>query len=454
MNKKKRKRKNNKGFTLVEILIAVAIIAVVVAPILKGMVVSMKVNNRADRIQKETGVAQGIMEGMSGLSLEELALSLGGNSTDPLDFLTMPAGAHKEFPSSPSEACITSKTVDGNTTYEFTKNSSNVYYFGIENVEYDGKKYDVRIKLDASDYYNLKKATPTPGYNEVDYVDISNYDETQDGLYVYSEKDDSQVAQQIAQESSAMGQTLTVTDVFRVGSRTIRIKVYKTTEKDNNGADVTITKVDMTSEWQVPSTYVAEGSINQAVSATTTIFNSRKDDPKELRNLYFLYNPNYKSLSTSSTVRDKIIIENEENIDMNFILVKQNSVEEATMKNSENMYHMELESVCATTDGSDPTHIRTNLGYNLHDSLYADDYGKRNVKVPGQCTLRLRNTHSNMNTVASDFFSYVSPIAGTSQGNERMYTKTVEIWPTGSYTGGFSGSPQATISSELEGTAP
>lgn len=450
MNKKRKKIEDDKGFTLVEVLIAVAIIAVIVAPILRGITVSMKVNNRSDSIQKETGVAQGIMEGMSGLSLEEIAIGLSGTNAN-MDFLTMPAGAHKELASSPGVAltpCVTStQNADGSYSYEFNKNTSNKYYFGIKDVEFDGKKYDARVILDASKYYN-----GTDGYNEVDYVDISNYDKLQDGLYVYSESNDTQIAQQIAQDSTALGQTFTVTDVMRVGSRTIRIKVYKDVEQDINGVDHNVTKVDMTAEWEVPTSYVADGAITKAESSKATIFDSMQDDSKELRNLYFLYNPNYKSTNTSSAVRDRIIIENEENIDMNFILVKQDSDEEATMDSNEKMYHLQLESVCATTDGSDPTHIRTNVGYNLHELLYGSDYNNRYVEIPSQCTLILRNTYSNLEQtkIQNQFFSYISKIAGTSKGKERMYTKTVEVWSSGSYDSGFTnGSPLAKISSEL-----
>lgn len=457
MNRRKKAKINNKGFTLIEVLITVAIIAVIVAPILTGIVTSMKVNRRSDELQNTTGVAQGIMESISGMSLEELAISLGGTSA-PMDFLTMPsANDHMEILSASGgvslPSCVTSTlNADGTYSYEFNKNSSNVYYFGIKDVEYDGKKYDVKVTLDARDYYNGAGAAEQ-GYNEVEYVDLSNYDEKRDGLYLYTDYDDNKIAQKIVDDTMAMGQNLTLTDVKRVGTRTMTIKITTEHKILAGGTDYPYTKAEITTVWEVPSVYVAEGAITTAVGDEITIFDNQADNTQSLRNLYVLYTPNYNSNITKSSVTDKIIIENNENHDVELFLVKQNDEEEATMKNKEEQYRMELRSECATTDGSQATKIRTNLGYNLHDLLYASDYSHRNVQVPTQCNLIFSNTYSHVETtkMGSDFYNSVSRITGTSQGNERMFTKTVEIWPKGSYDSGFtSGSAVATLSSKLQ----
>lgn len=69
-------RKDNKGFTLVEVIIAVVILGIVFSPLLKNFIESAKLNNRARKILNATTMAQNIMEGISAYSAEDIIKSL------------------------------------------------------------------------------------------------------------------------------------------------------------------------------------------------------------------------------------------------------------------------------------------------------------------------------------------------------------------------------------------
>ena len=110
MRKQKDKNLNNEGFTLVELLIAVAIVAVIVTPVLAAITTSMRVNKKSDDLLNETAVAQTFMEGIQEMTLEDIARQF-SQTTNPgniLDFL--PSGMivstgtaltdHKEYQSS------------------------------------------------------------------------------------------------------------------------------------------------------------------------------------------------------------------------------------------------------------------------------------------------------------------------------------------------------------------
>ena len=63
---------NNLGFSIVEVLVAVAILAIVFAPLLKSFSTAAIVNGKSQRIQNATSLAEGVMEDVKGKSIQEL----------------------------------------------------------------------------------------------------------------------------------------------------------------------------------------------------------------------------------------------------------------------------------------------------------------------------------------------------------------------------------------------
>lgn len=60
--------RNNKGLSFVELIIAIALLAVLVGPIMKSILASGQVNMQARKIMSANEVARGIMEGITGNS--------------------------------------------------------------------------------------------------------------------------------------------------------------------------------------------------------------------------------------------------------------------------------------------------------------------------------------------------------------------------------------------------
>lgn len=71
-----RKLRNNKGISLVELIVTVAILAVIVLPLLRAFVVSANTNAKAKEKLRTTEVAQNIMEGFELESLESVAYQM------------------------------------------------------------------------------------------------------------------------------------------------------------------------------------------------------------------------------------------------------------------------------------------------------------------------------------------------------------------------------------------
>ena len=67
------KNSSNKGFSLVEIIVAIAILAVIVLPLLNAFVTSSKLNVRSKDKLMAVETAKNIMEEMRGYKLNESA---------------------------------------------------------------------------------------------------------------------------------------------------------------------------------------------------------------------------------------------------------------------------------------------------------------------------------------------------------------------------------------------
>ena len=89
----KRRKFNNKGFSLVELIAAVAILAVVVTPLLHSFVTSTNISRRATRITEATLAGKNILEAVDARPIAEfqkitdtnLAAELLGNGGDTVD---------------------------------------------------------------------------------------------------------------------------------------------------------------------------------------------------------------------------------------------------------------------------------------------------------------------------------------------------------------------------------
>ena len=64
--------KNNQGLTLVELIVSIAILAIIVLPLLTSFVQATKTNVKAKNKQYATEAAQNIMEGLQNVSLEDV----------------------------------------------------------------------------------------------------------------------------------------------------------------------------------------------------------------------------------------------------------------------------------------------------------------------------------------------------------------------------------------------
>lgn len=130
---RKIKKKRNRGFTLVEVLVAAAILSIMVTPILSSFVAIARVNAKSRRKLSATAIANSVMESVKGFELAEVSKQFHG----PKSGFHVVAGTISGI----SEV----GTASHNGT-AFTPHANGQYEFKITGVEMDGTTYDVVLK--------------------------------------------------------------------------------------------------------------------------------------------------------------------------------------------------------------------------------------------------------------------------------------------------------------------
>lgn len=439
MEKQSKKVINNKGFTLVELLIAITILVVIVVPILASIVTSMKVNKKSDDLLNETAVAQTFMEGMQNMKLEEIAEQFSDvtNAGAALSFL--PAGmggtVHKEYQNS---------FTLNNGSYVFQKSTTgNVYTFGVKDVVYDNKKYDVKVTLDASDYY--RTATPSPElYNDKLYVDIADYDSDYDGLYVQNSTINADLCAELALRCVTANNYKTADDIEQEADRTITLNINSKPSVTPLAGNAPVIEAGVNYKLEIPESYVGSTVKNSDSQEFNALYKNTKNTDKKPRNIYLLYNPNYNSVSSHE--RDHIVINNPENIPVTVYVIKQSSIEEYNQRSAEAKYRVDIKVVEGAKGSEYATKIRTNVGYNLYDLLKTNIYKEetQQARLEYECA---------GTSYTEDIYTTAEKIVGGSNETVRIFKAKVEVYKDGSYASNFGGAPLATLDSEVSGSA-
>ena len=118
----------NAGFSLLELLIAVTILAIITIPMLHMFVTSARINGKSRITLRATVLAQDIVEGLKAYHIDEIQDQF---NTKHLDMLNSTITC---------EEC------------KYDDDGSNVYYFYLKNVKLENSTFDAKIKLDASAY--------------------------------------------------------------------------------------------------------------------------------------------------------------------------------------------------------------------------------------------------------------------------------------------------------------
>lgn len=180
--KDRREQLNNKGFTLVEVLVAVLILAIVAGPVLSSLVTSIRVNAKAKEQQRLNAAAESIMEGFKAYDFDQLEdqFSTGdindckviGSMLTDTNAVIKAVNACSVAVSSTSWDYKETDPIDGSVTT--TRYQVPTGTFKLQEINYENKNYDATVELSLYKETDDSGAVTYDGTSQISYIENMN----------------------------------------------------------------------------------------------------------------------------------------------------------------------------------------------------------------------------------------------------------------------------------------
>ncbi len=450
---------NNKGMSLVEIIVTVTILALVSGVLLSAFVSVMRTSAKSRDVHRATTVAQNIMEGVNLKTVQEMAYQFNypvrkdssGNNVD--NFNVYPSTMFQfttdksvgELYEWTDPVSLASNTYVVNTkrtldeynaltdaqdiansnsaylhditteNYDFLRDESGKYVYYMRNIENDGMYYNAKITLDGSNYTTSGVSGITA--NDDQLVSVPTIDSSYDAVEVMSQTLDQANIEKLKLNNP--GLTVDESNLYRE----IVITIENALMVGPSGKYRTKVKVDYFYRAKTASGFTPWIQTN----STNTVFeNVGNEDEKQLRNIYLYYYPLYGATSSLDN-KDVITIKNNNNKDVELYIIKQEpasgGMTDAQLAAKDLTYQVTLnvEETTTNADGKAHVQLHTNWGENL-----ASIYTGMSYAQPAPRYLR-----NNIDTTA-DMYN-VTDIKNK-KAHDRIFDVTVEVYKSEAVT--------------------
>lgn len=427
---------NNRGLSLVELLVAVTILAVITVPMLHMFVTSGKINAKSRVTLRATFLAQDVLESLKAYHVEELQDQFNGREDfvlvdrSLLDGATLSEDIAQEGSENGTDA-------DGNP-------KPGLYYFTMKNVHMEKSRFDVRIKVDARGYTEGTAVTSAhekrPNSSDVAYITSMNKDT--DASYPQKKQLEVDVFQEVRNKLGLSGGEDVDYDTPGLECRGRKITVYfKDGSVDADGNQKTEAKIG----YEYTFKYNSEPEFTVKVPLTPDATGAYATPCGDFTgsNFYLFYDPVYE---LPAGTRDEIVIDCSGGLSafsadrpLNIYIAKQTDTEltDTQLYVAENAYEAKVD-----VKGLDKEkfRIRTNLGYHLVNDTYL-----KSVSAKKEILAQVEYYHNGAIANKSLNIFNLSGIRDKEHGAdgaddevlELMYDVQVEVYEAGAADAGF-----------------
>ena len=392
---------DNSGLSIVEVLVAVAILAIVFVPLLKTFTQASTINSKAQKLQNVTSLAEGVMEDVKGKSIQELhdlAVERADVSFLPLD----------------EDGTLTKGNLNNvppyTVTYENVTATQGITYDAVVTISTDNYK-----STDRSDARKANKLSHNDDIGDVsdanirELPQINKVDSNRNAVLSWElNKYDNKALENLAAENSVSGSDIaTLKDSYKdTAEKHINIEIKEDT-------DTSSTKVSCEVEYKTGKN-ASDKSLKYLVY--TGYFVEPVDSGVSGPDIYLFYTLSENVKDGASNIADPI---KKENI----------KIEDKTTGKKHNVYFIMQDGIneLSTINGSEVTINVSGSGYSETIS-----YNKTSI-IPDAITLLAGASTPDDESDDVYFFSNLKDKNGnsgelfTSKSKDRIYYVTVEI---------------------------
>lgn len=408
---------NNKGLSLVELLVAITILSIAAGALLHAFVTATQFNARAKEKQRMTTAAQSVMEGLKAFDIEELCWQFNGKHP----FLVYSAVGN-QWEIAPVGGNVSIQPVGGEDIFVPQPTG---YEFAMQDISYQGKMYDAKVSITPKDtgvpvYYTEEmNAYEDAVWRQAQDLDATVYSlvlqnvldklNEKDEFYEYElshlDKDkivvDRVITVSISEPSSGI-QKVTVDCAYRY--KVVDYPYY-------DAAEVEHIWNSETEDPFSPLSYDYEIYNNTNTAA----------DGAALQNVYLYYFPSYASSIGGAPIKsDTINITNSTSRAENVYLIKQKKGGVSNLLTLENGYTPQV-------NGTGAVYLYHNLRTNLADSS------------------------ATVGTVSISGFTGESTQILKTKMEHLMYSVTISVYDAGQAAAGFPDVPKLELDGSING---
>ena len=437
-------RINNRGLSLVELLIAVTILSIIVAPLLHSFVSSARINRKSKQTLRLTTMGQDVMEGLKAYSIEELAYefdypTVSSCSAHPSGFQlinpTMLAsnskvmelsdeggGKYKKVTTStPTKQSIKESGVAPDITYEFDESKYSThepYYFAVTNISSEASrtgsyKADILITVDPRKYIDDTDAaalgvsgrnvsTSEAQHNSNPMAELFSMDTAVDAFFLESG----------TQVNAAFNELLSMGAFTGIASPSAK----------DMSREIDVLVADAPPNKKVTYTFKYKAGGKEVIYPNNPAF--RTLNYATLENVYLFYMPSYTSTG------DKITYTNNTGEKIKFSLVKRQILSEDALVPEyklDDLYSLsmaEMNYKCSVdiVDASNLTELKTNVKTDISKMIDPTFTGDVLAPTLSGVTLKYNSTLITSANLLS--------VAG-SKDEDRIFDVTIDIYEPG-----------------------
>ena len=395
---------DNSGLSIVEVLVAVAILAIVFVPLLKTFTQASTINARAQKLQNVTSLAEGVMEDVKGKSIQELhdlAVEREDVSFLPLD----------------KDGTLTKGNLNNvppyTVTYENVTATQGITYDAVVTISTDNYK-----STDRSDARKANKLSHNDDIGDVsdanirELPQINKVDSNRNAVLSWElNKYDNKALENLAAENSVTGSDIaTLKDSYKnTAEKYINIEIKGDT-------DTSSTKVSCEVEYKTGKN-ASDKSLKYLVY--TGYFVEPVDSGVSGPDIYLFYTLSENLKDGASNIADPI---KKENI----------KIEDKTTGKKHNVYFIVQDGInkLSTINGINGSEVTINVSGSGYSETIS--YNKTSI-IPDAITLLAGGSTTDDESDDVYFFSNLKDKNGnsgelfTSKSKDRIYYVTVEI---------------------------